>query len=193
MNLTIQNSKRNFERKADHLLIVGDGSCVREDLEKLWAISPFEDSETDIMSVGRSISLLGEVRHWANVDANEAKWWAEHLPPKNRSELPYRHTIGEYPWFDMDWRPEGLFWEPKEVLWHGSSALFGVYVGLGLGYEKITLAGCPLDSSGHFYAENHTVRWTGETYQAWLEFAKDHRASRVESLSGYTKQILGSR
>lgn len=192
MKLTLKNSKKEFIKEATYLLIIGDAACVREDIG-LFNDHGINWSEWDVMSVGRSVQIVDYVQHWANVDGAEAKWWAEHLPANNRSELPYRHTIGEYPWFDMDWEPEGLLWDPSEVLWHGSSALFGVYVGLALGYDKITLAGCPLDRNGHFYDLDHTVRWTGETYQAWLDFARDPRSSRVESLSGYTKQILGSR
>uniref|UniRef100_A0A6M3KIV2 Uncharacterized protein n=1 Tax=viral metagenome TaxID=1070528 RepID=A0A6M3KIV2_9ZZZZ len=80
-----------------------------------------------------------------------------------------------------------------EILWHGSSALFAAYICLTLGYKKIVLAGCPLDSNGHWYfpANQLGPRWTGESYQAWLDFAREPEAKKVKSLSGYTAQIVG--
>jgi hypothetical protein len=128
------------------------------------------------------------------VDGADCKWWAEHLPPKNDGKLPIRHTIGEYGWFDVDWEIlDGTHWDPSEVLWHGSTALFSVYAGLAMGYQDVILAGCPLDAEGHWFdpPEQKGPRWTVESFMAWLDFARTEEAKRVISLSGYTRQILG--
>lgn len=164
-------------------LILGDGRCLDQDL-KAWG-SMTRDPH-DVMVVGRAYQRYqGPVRHWANVDAADAKWWADQL------RRMVRHTIGEYPWMDVAWDVvENKLWNPEEVLWHGSSALFAVHVCLALGYESIVLAGCPLDSGGHWYDDTPGPRWTGESYQAWLDFARTPEARRVSSLSGYTRQIL---
>jgi hypothetical protein len=81
-----------------------------------------------------------------------------------------------------------------DVMWHGSSALFSVLIGLEMGYTRIYLAGCPLDSKGHWYFpdEDYGPRWTMETYQAWLDFMDTPEAQRVRSLSGYTAKMLGN-
>jgi hypothetical protein len=189
MKLVLNKSNVELTPRLPELLIVGDGVLLEVDLVNYLSMK--RDHET--MSVGRSYQKIdGECRHWANVDAAEAKWWADNLPAINQGGKPVRHTIGEYPWMDVAWDvAEGdQLWNPAEVLWHGSSALFGVYIGLVMGYERIVLAGCPMDSRGHWYDRRPGPRWTAEGYQAWLDFARTPESRRVESLSGYTKQIL---
>lgn len=175
MNLVRGNPKRN----EDVLLITGDGRTVHGDLEffKSWGISH------DIMAIGRSIKLHEKADHWANVDGPGSKWWAEHLPGK-----PIRHTLGDCDGYDCIWddgKPDG---DP----WYGSSALFAAIIALEMGYERIVLAGCPLDHDGHWYfgPEFDGPEWRPEDYAAWIEFSCTPRAKKVKSLSGFTKRVL---
>jgi hypothetical protein len=74
--------------------------------------------------------------------------------------------------------------------WGGSSGLLSVTLALGLGCQKIVLAGVPLDKrEAHF-----------DSPQAWAEASKyraawlAHRSEmkkRVRSLSGWTSEQLG--
>lgn len=187
MRLRIKSQKIEPKPLHPRVLITGDGRTLAEDLMAF-------DGQCDVMAIGRSYQIItGPIRHWANVDGNECKWWCENLPLVNDGNPPIRHSLGEpYPWFDVEWEVvDNPFWDAEEVLWHGSSALFAVHCCLALGYESITLAGCPLDSNGHWYDPTPGPRWTGESFQAWLEFARTDEARKVKSLSGYTKQILG--
>lgn len=129
------------------------------------------------------------MKHWANVDGPDSKWWAEHLPLKNNGDIPIRHTIGPCDGYDIDWDDGVKFDEP----WLGSSALFAVFAGLALGYAKCVLAGCPLDSEGHWFAapEERGPEWSKDDLKAWSDFALMPESERVRSLSGYTAQILG--
>lgn len=173
------------------VLITGDGKTFPSDLEMFlsWGVPH------DVMAIGRSINhYQGKVLHWANVDGTDSSWWAKNLPLKNDGKLPIRHSIGKAEGYDIDWEIiDPILWDPEEVLWHGSTALFAVYISLAIGYEKIVLAGCPLDSKGHFYFadEHYGPRWTPESYQAWFEFARTDESRKVRSLSGYTAQIVG--
>jgi len=190
VRLEVFNSRVLYERSQDVVLITGDGRSLPGDLDCFlsWGI-PHE-----VMAIGRSITKYpGNVQHWANVDGSDSKWWAEHLPLKNDGKMPIRHSLGDLPGYDIDWEIKDCAWVDDHVLWHGSSALFAVFISLALGFKKIVLAGCPLDSNGHwFFPEDiKGPRWTVESFMAWLDFAREPEAAKVRSLSGYTAQIVG--
>ena len=190
--LKLVQENKPVKRKEDVLLITGDGKLLLEDIREFldWNISH------DVMSIGKSIKAYpGKVQHYADVDAEEGKWVAENLKeiyPDRINGKIIRHTLGEVPWFDAGWDLEGAYWPSEDIMWHGSTALFAVLVGLEMGYKRIVLAGCPLDSNGHwcFPQEKTGPRWTGETYQVWFEFTKDPRRFQVRSMSGYTRILL---
>jgi len=177
----------------DILLITGDGRTLPDDLERFlsWNLSH------DVMCIGRSIQLYpGQVTHYSDVDADAGKWVVENLartyPDKGD---PVTHTLGDVEWFDIGWEVEDQPIQSDEVLWHGSTALFSVLVGLSLGYDRIVLAGCPMDSKGHWYFSEDVEprglpKWTPESYQVWFEFAKHPKSYNVRSMSGYTKTLL---
>ena len=62
-----------------------------------------------------------------------------------------------------------------------------------MGYNKIILAGCPLDDRGHWYDGNIKdigPYWTPATRNKWQEFAAKHN-KKVKSLSGITRDYFG--
>jgi hypothetical protein len=68
----------------------------------------------------------------------------------------------------------------------GSSALMGVIAGLGLGYNKIVLCGCPMEgpNPGHPGADYSMFQ------EKWIkEYLK--LIPMVKSMSGFTKDLLG--
>lgn len=190
MRLEIHNAKVNPKPENRVALITGDGRCLQKDLDTflMW------ETPHDVFAIGRSINVCpGRVKNWVNVDGPECINWAENLPRKDNGKMPIRHTLGDVRGYDVDWDIiDEVKWAPdEEVKWHGTSSLFAVYVALALGYDKITLAGCPMDMKGHwFFPDDTGPRWNGEEFMAWLEFAKTPESKIVQSLSGYTKQIL---
>ena len=73
----------------------------------------------------------------------------------------------------------------------GTSSLFAVFVALGLGYEQVILAGCPLDKSSHFYEPPwRRCQEFNETLKHWEE-AQEVFKGRVKSVSGRTRDLLG--
>jgi hypothetical protein len=170
------------------VVIAGDGRTLLEDIEAIDSLV----SSYDTYPIGRSINVFPVVDHWGNVDCNESIWWAENLPNKWRGQ-PQRHTLGPCRGFDFYWDIPQIDYDIKDLMWHGSTALFAVHTSLAMGYERVVLAGCPLDGAGHWYfgPEDKGPRWTGECYQAWLDFSICREARKVRSLSGYTKIILG--
>jgi hypothetical protein len=189
--LHIITQRRDILTKHPVLLITGDGKTLPDDLEQFldWNIAH------DVMSIGRSHKQYPlPIEHYADVDADAGKWVVENLV-KNNPKVgdPIKHTLGDVAWFDVCWEMEQDLVPSDEILWHGSTALFGVLIGLEMGYEQIILAGCPMDSKGHWYypEEKYGPKWTFESYQSWFEFAEHPESKKVCSLSGYTKTLLG--
>jgi len=192
-NLTLTKEAIPIRRRHDVLLITGDGKLLELDIAQFleW------DVPHDTMCIGKSGKAYpGKIQHYADVDADEGKWVAENLdkayPGKINGEI-IRHTLGEVDWFDAGWDLVGNPWPSEDVMWHGSTSFFAVLAGLEMGYKRIILAGCPLDSNGHwcFPDEKDGPKWTGATYQVWFEFTNDIRSDLVRSMSGYTKILLG--
>jgi len=182
-------------RNNDVLLITGDGKNLVEDLETFNKFGV----EHDKLCIGRSIAVVDQpIIHYVDVDSDAGKWVCENLsmqyPGKVNGKL-IRHTMGaeeDAPWFDNTWDLKGSNIPAEEAMWYGSSAFFAVLIGIEMGYKRIVLAGCPLDSKGHWYFKNETYgpKWTGPDYQVWFEFAAGCRAYIVRSLSGYTRILL---
>lgn len=188
----ICKQSREVPRNHDLLLITGDGKPLPVDLKRFLEFN----IPHDVMCIGRSIGLYPwEVTHYADVDADAGKWVVENLFKVHpRAGTPITHTLGDVAWFDVGWEIEDCPISSDEILWHGSTALFSVLIGLAMGYRRIVLAGAPMDSKGHWYfpEEKKGPRWTMESYQAWFEFAGSERASKVSSMSGYTGLLLGN-
>jgi len=180
-----------YPKESDVLLITADGKTLPDDLDLFLT----KGIVHDVMCIGRSIRLYpGHVHHYVDVDADAGKWVADNLEKNHPARGPiFKHTLGDVPWFDGAWEITNCPINSEDILWHGSSAYFGALIGLAMGYENIVLAGCPMDSKGHWYNPDETwgPRWTMETYQVWFEFAATPESKRVKSLSGYTKQLLG--
>ena len=63
-----------------------------------------------------------------------------------------------------------------------------------MGYQKIVLAGCPMDQLGHWYGldgEEDGVYWDDQDREVWHDFVKMDEAKKVKSFSGFTKDVLG--
>jgi hypothetical protein len=88
--------------------------------------------------------------------------------------------------------------QPKYV-WHlkrdgGTSGLFGVLIGLLMGYDKIILAGSPIDSNPNFYnagVASQVHYGTKPCRDEWLRARDAVFRGRVKSLSGNTRDWLG--
>lgn len=190
MRLEIVTAKVDPKPESKIALITGDGRCLQADLDEFlkWG------SPHDVFTIGRSINVYpGRVKNWVNVDGQQDGRWAFQLAPKNNGQMPIRHTMGDCPGYDVDWdiKDEVIYQKDEKVRWFGTSSLFAVHVCLALGYGKIVLAGCPMDTNGHWYFPEDTgPKWEGECFMAWMDFARTSEAKKVQSLSGYTRQIL---
>ncbi len=195
MILELKEQQKEIIKNSDIVLICGDGKALLKDIKTFldWKLPH------DAYCVGRSIKAYpGIVTHYADVDADAGFWVASNVEknnPEKVGEAGYicKHTLGGCPAFHFDWEINGCPWDMDEVLWHGSTGLFAVLSAIAMGYEKIVMAGMPIDSKGHWYFpdEEYGPKWTMETYQNWFEFAALDASKKARSLSGYTALLLG--
>lgn len=159
-------------------------------------IKAVDFDQYDVAAIGRAVKKV-PAAHWFNADGETAMAWAEQVKKEYGAVT---HTLGAVRGFDCDWDIEQPDYNYETITGergrlHGSSAMFATLAGLAMGYEKIVLAGCPLDTEGHWYFEDKKPDtlgpiWLGLDYMAWLDFAKTDQSKRVKSLSGYTRDIL---
>lgn len=175
--------------KEKTVLVTGDGLSLKEDVEKFesW------DIPHDLFCCNRSLLFFQRpVNHWAAVDSEECMWLAQYYNPDNGHFL--RHSIGACGGFDVYWTAKGTQTEFGRRLWIGNTGYFAILCAIGMGYEKIIVAGMPLDRERHWYDPEGTEGpiWLGDTYTIWLDFrTKCLNSYKARSLSGYSAAILG--
>jgi hypothetical protein len=196
MKATLHNNSEMPKRGHSVLLITGDGRTLHEEMEKFFSWEIYHDAGC----IGRSVKEYPfSVNHWFNADGPGSEWWAKNLPERAKGALC--HTMGNIDGFDIDWDMEQPDYHYAEITGehtvrnHGSSALFAALAAIAMGYKKIVLAGCPLDTEGHWYwpqkRETLGPIWLGLDYMAWLDFAQELDSYKVRSMSGYTAKIIG--
>jgi hypothetical protein len=169
------------------LIIMGDAVCVWDDLSKV-------NGDMDIMSLNwAGCFARKKVHHWAT---RHDEFLPLFIDIYQRTYYPTNTSNPNFNFLSHIFQPHIYAHGPHEAenVWRfasdtgGSSAMFGVLVGLALGYEPIYLAGIPLDSSGSFYAPKPI---SFESYREfWIEKADMFRG-RVKSFSGFTAELLG--
>lgn len=183
-------------RNSDTVLITGDGGSLSRDVRQFeeWGIGH------DLFAVNRSLIFhQRQVQHWCAVDLEETIWFAHNL---SRAQCPernvIRHTIGDLPGA-VDFRWEMVYdWEDdlQKLVISGNSGYFAVLASIAMGYERIILAGMPLNSTCHWYEDPEKARgpnWAGHVYTQWMDFKMQvPEAERVRSMGGYSAFILGT-
>lgn len=180
------------------LLIVGSARCVWDDLART-------NANRDIMCVNDiGLHLPRRFKHWYSNHPDCLPFWKTcrdfHYSDVIENDSPALHSCFGGA---VKWAHDGI---NRVVRWpwpgHGSSGLNACYTGLGLGYERIILAGIPYDDEGHYYdPPQDSPVWLQST--RWLDFgAEGFRRllgtvdrqvfqGRVKSLSGITRDIFG--
>lgn len=177
-------------------LVVGGGWCVWKDLSLIdW-------SQIDIMCVNDIfMHFPGEIRHFYSNNHHEMLKWREARVDRFRksyTRTTMLHTNRYGADYMVQWPWPG----------HGTSGLNAIYTALGLGYEKVILAGIPLDDGGHYYdprPDETTGSWGNRKFSHFeaeipvkggkMKYWEDARDKifngRVRSLSGRSKDLLG--
>lgn len=165
-------------------LVLGSANTLRSDLRAALELSEFEGV---VACKGAGLEWRGNLDAWVSLHPDrlprDIAW---------RRELGYpdaARTYGHIAAPGASHHTEYKF--PKQKT-SGSSGLFGIKVALiDLGFDRVVLCGIPLmREEGRIDGK---VRWSGaEAFKKGWHEALPHLENRVRSMSGWTKQLLGS-
>lgn len=173
------------------LVICAGGACVWDDLA-LLGVRGGDNQEWDVMCVNDVVMHYpGQVRHFFSNDHRLMPHWIGARRPQYvrlYGQIQHTHSCrvgGKHTW---PWPG------------HGTSALGATYTGIALGYDRIVLCGVPLDNSPNYFSPSWELRNferevgtkpNGEM-QYWQQARDKCFKGRVKSMSGRTRELLGS-
>lgn len=188
------------------LIVAGSAACVFDDFKRAAHLSP----TASVMLVNGACQLFWFADHILAGHTNKAN---QYVAARNRrfpDAPPYRVHAN---WREHGEHPRARFpvvtdWWGPEMSSGATSAGKAALIGLAMGFDRVILAGCPMDGSG--YAPGETDGIIAEPSCARIGDPKKQRATtvrryketmaqlaettfkgRVFSLSGLTKQLLG--
>jgi len=160
------------------LLIMGGARCVWDDARG-W--------EGDRMAVNDiGAHYKGTLRHWCSLHPEYFPGWLKYREGHNYQGHVFTHSVKKV---------DGV-----QVAWHmlptrgGSSGLFATIIACLLGYERIVLAGIPMDGQGHYFddpAEDYSQFGRPDMIE-WAWAKENVFQGRVKSMSGKTRALLGA-
>lgn len=164
--------------KRDVLIITGAGPCVLDDMDAI--IIPRFMVNYDYMAIGLDA---------ADKYPYHIKYMATYHPAEIPEIKTRRESIGGNTDYQVISHVSQAGVNIVEPLLpgerSGSSALLGALAAIKLGYTRIILCGCPLTGKN---AKNSAY----ESFRIGWEQKKDYLADRVRSMSGWTRESLGS-
>lgn len=170
------------------VLVLGTARCVFDDLKEWKKIEP---EAYDTMAICEAAQAFNGFDHLATTEPGVAKKYRDII---DKADPPFRaviHSSGCGPAVDFVWSFSAN---------GGTSSLFATQVALSLGYDLVVLAGCPLDSSGHFYdppgaPTNPACLYDKPGFRHlrtdWKAAADELFGGDVRSFSGFTKDVCG--
>jgi hypothetical protein len=167
------------------LLLIGSAAGVWEDLRRYEPIHGKQDrmAVNDMMSHYPGRLDHGVTLHKDKLPGfgfNQAYRASHEAWPPMQTHSKYKHDWVKHVW---PIHRDG-----------GTSGLFGVFIGLLMGYDRVILAGIPCDDSPRFFDppwQKHEQFGRETTHQEWLKARDRVFDGRVKSLSGNTKIWLG--
>lgn len=176
-------------------IVCGSGPAVWAELAQARVAAP----EAAIIGVNLTALFLAHVDHLVSLHPElvgplrdlraSCDWVPAH------QQAPATHSRRDHPGVDHVWPlpPQGR---------QGTSSLFAVHVAFGLGYERVILAGVPLDGARRFFDPPGAPQWRGgsdprgidglaQDRRPWEEAARTWFEGRVRSAGGWTADLLG--
>lgn len=169
-------------RSKGPLLVLGGGASVWEDYAK---VRPWGGEIMAVNDVGQYVH--DPVRHWVTLHPEFMAGWRyfreKHLYGAGYDLTCHSHKINT---------GINTVWTIQNI--GGSSGLFACFVALMLGYERVVLAGIPIDNTRHFFDPPWYGHDLGDRANeiVWKEANERYFAGRVKSLSGRTLKWLGA-
>ena len=169
-------------------IVAGSARCLWPDLAQAQALAP----HAAIIAVNVTAQFLPRVDHIVSLHKDLPgllRILRVHMDMALKEHAPatITHSIRMAHGIDRVW----------DLPATGTSSLLGARVALGLGYERVILAGVPLDSSGRFFDPPGVSQWDWDgpqgdpTREAWRAAKDTEFGGAVFSLSGWTHTLLG--
>lgn len=172
-------------KQGKKLLVVGSAIGVWDDLARY----DYNNPEHEVMAINdMMMHFPRRLDHGATCHADKLPGWgffqaydASHKPwPPMQTHSHIKHS-----WVKWHWplHRQG-----------GTSGLFGVTVGLLMGYDMIVLAGIPCDASRRYFdppGTEHPQFRQEHLIKDWVEANEMIFNGKVKSLSGRTRDLLG--
>lgn len=191
LKLDRRNFPRNFVgSEKGECLIVGTGRCVWDDVSGLC-------ETPNVMTINDMLMYWpGRIKHAYSNDIEQLVHWSA------GRRRPYVNLFSSGWVLHSATRRQGdeyryvNYWPiPSQ----GGSGLVAILVALLLGYDDVTVAGCPFDDSGHFFDPPawHNLRkdrkwsdFTNETPDRLMERLLPVMRGRVKAVSGRLMEML---
>jgi hypothetical protein len=177
-----EKSPSALGRFKGQLLILGGGANVWEDFAK---VRPWGGEIMAVNDVGQY--LQEPLRHWVTLHPEFMPGW-RYFREKHLYSAGYDltcHSRKSVAGIDIAWAIQNI---------GGTSGLFACFVALMLGYERVVLAGIPMDNTQHFFDPPWYRHDLGDRANeiVWRENRDRIFCGRVKSLSGRTMKWLGA-
>jgi hypothetical protein len=170
----------------DWLIVMGIAPCLEEDLAE---ICYGQSHKFDFLAVGMDCSdrVKFPIQHAATYHPNEFPIFKDRRNAigGNLDYMTHSHANGTFA--DKIIIPDRIWPLVARHPESGSSAYLGCQVGVGLGYLKIVLCGCPM-------AGPNLIKPKTNPYDAFQEGWIKHAhllQNKVRSMSGWTRDFLG--
>ena len=172
-------------------LVVGGAPCVWGDIAPFYSDCGGKfGGRFDVICVNDiGMHFPGPVKHlYSNNNAYLDKWQKARRDSFVKTYGPIQFTHSNHVGGNVTWPWPGS----------GTSSLGAVYTALALGYDKVVLAGIPLDNSGHYFEPPwrksnfiNEVPNKGDTrIKYWDDAAKNVFGGCVTAQSGRLKDVL---
>lgn len=179
-------------------LVIGGAASVWSDLDALeamvgrWRGTVFAVNDIACKRDVRGRAWERRIDHFCTLHAEKMALWR-----RKRRELVL--SLGRSPEWDIY---ETWSCAKRESIDHhftgiigGSSGLYAVSVALHLGYERIVLAGIPMDATRNAFRDEERWKAHRRYTDAWVDRSRNalpSLAGRVRSMSGWTREILSA-
>lgn len=174
-------------RHAGALLVLGGAACVWADYAR---VRPWSGDILAVNDIGSH--LHDRIAYWATLHPEYLPGWLDYRRRHcfGEGHLPLTFSHRAHPSVAHAW--------DLPVAAGGTSGLYGALVGLLLGYERVVLAGVPMDGTPHYFdppadviAGYGTDTLDRAVAMQWEQARDLFFAGRVTSLSGRTADWLG--
>lgn len=177
--------------KGCRAIILGGAQCVWNDWRAAMDLSePDSYHLVAINDVGQYVNA--HIEHWISLHHSYFPGWLNFRRGHARNK-PHIHSHRD----NTERRPgeNRVDWWWWICFGGGTSGLFAAVICVLLGYDRIILAGLPMDNSPHFFDPPwYAAPGTGDDQHkfVWPETKQRCLGDRVRSMSGRTSKWLGS-